>query len=206
MYTLYSKPGSCSMAVHTVINELGIDVNIEPYQIDGKTNPKLAKINPRGNVPVIEKGDFNMREGGAILAWLCDEHKSELLPASGEKRAEALQWLMFANATMHPAYARVFFLKAAADADRKMLMEKATDIIQKLWDELDEHLDGKDYVCGDSISVGDILLTVIANWSTMLPNKINFGKNCKALFTKVSQRPAFQAAMEDEGISYRIAA
>lgn len=203
---LYSKNGSCSMAVHVLLNELGVDVTIEPYEENGQPNPELKKLNPRGNVPVIQDGDFHMREGGAILTWLCDEHQSELLPKNGQARAYALQWLMFANATLHPAYGRAFFIMKQADADRAALLDKVVADIQSCWDELESHLEDQDYVCGESITVADILITVIANWSPMIPKDITFGPNCKGLFRRVSERPAYQKALGEEAIEYRVAA
>ena len=209
MYTLYYKPGSCSMAVHVLLNELGQDVRLEPYKTpDGEINPELAKINPRQQVPVIQDGDFTLREGAAILTWLCDEHQSDLLPRSGKDRAEALQWLMFANATLHPAYGRAFILngKEIDESVKKELLADAVTRIQNLWDEVEAQLEQREYICGKQITIADILLTVIANWSPNLPYTVHFGAHCKALFAKIIQRPAYQKALGSEEVEYKVAA
>lgn len=206
---LYYKPGACSLAVHVLLEELGQKFELVPYKNGkGELNEDLKKINPRGNVPTLEDGDFHMREGGAILTWLCDEHQSKLLPRSGKKRAEALQWLMFANATLHPAYATVFFLNAQTmgHAEKSALLNEAALKIQSLWEIVEKQLDGQDYICGYEITVADLLLPVIANWTPNFGLDIAIGKNCKAYFKRVSERPTFQKALKREEIDYKMAA
>lgn len=209
MHTLYYKPGSCSMAVHVLLNELGQEVTLEPFKTpDGEINPELATINPRHQVPVIQDGNFSLREGGAILTWLCDEYQSDLLPRSGKARGEALQWLMFANATLHPAYGRAFILNGQEidESVKKELLADAVTRIQNLWDEVEARLEQNDYICGKQVSIADILLTVIANWSPNLPYTVSFGPRSKALFAKIIQRPAYQKALGAEDIEYKVAA
>jgi glutathione S-transferase len=209
MYTLYSKAGSCSMAVHVLLLELGQKVQVEPFKLaDGSANPKLLAINPRGGVPAIQKGDVAMFEGGAILSWLCDEHDSPLMPRRGAARAKALQWLMFANATMHPAYGQAFFVNAQAidQADKMALLNVIGSKVQDLWQVVDDQLAQGDYVCGNAMTVADILLSVIANWTSKLGVEVTFSPRLKAYFARVSGRGSFQEALAEEKIEYKAAA
>lgn len=206
MFTLYAKNGTCSMAVHIVLNELNQPVTMIPHTVDGKVNPELLKVNPRGQVPVLKKDDMLMREGGAMLTWLCDEYNSPLLPRKGAERANVLQWLMFANATLHPAYARAFFVMKNAHSEKDALLKVAVEHIQTMWNEVEEQLGKTEYVCGKECSVADILLTVIANWSQYLPLPVAYGAKTKAMFTKVVARPSYQKAIEVEQVEYKAAA
>src|SRR5262249_40965590 len=97
MYKLYYSPGACSMAVHVLLNEIGAPLQLESASTkEGKNrSPEFLKINPRGQVPVLDMDGHIMREGGAILSYLCDKHNSPLLPREGIARADALEWLMF---------------------------------------------------------------------------------------------------------------
>lgn len=210
MYTLYYLPGTCSLAIHVALNEVGAEFKtISVAVADGQPRPaEFLKINPRGNVPVLEKDGFTQREGAAILISLLDEHKSPLLPFAGNARAAALEWLMFANASMHPAYARCFFQhkNLGAAAAENPLYAPAIAQVQKCWDDVEQQLSTQPYVCGDACTVADILLAVIANWSPMLKKPINFGPNTKALFNRVIARPAYLKAMEAENVTYKVAA
>ncbi len=202
-------PGACSMAIHAVLNELGQEVKLENVRVpEGQArNPEFLKINPRGQVPVLVEEDGNpIREGGAIIAYLLDKHNSPLMPKSGKARAKALEWLMFANATMHPAYSRIFFtMRNISDQNAKEQIFAVTAAqINKLWAEVDEQLAKTKYICGAEISAADILLTVIANWGVgMFPFEIKLGENVKRMLKEVTARPSFKAALEREGVEYK---
>ena len=207
MYTLYSMAGSCSMAVHVLLNEVGADVQIK--NVAGATRPaEYLAINPRGSVPTLVDGDFVLREGAAILIHIAETHNSPLLPKDGKDRARALEWLAFANATMHPAYARLFFMhrNLGDDSVKNPLYAPAIVAVQNLWNDVEKTLSNQDYVCGKNCTLADILLTVIANWSPNLKQPITFGDNTKALFNRVINRPAYQEALQSEGVTYKVAA
>jgi glutathione S-transferase len=207
MYKLYYSPGACSLAVHTLLNEIGADFQLENVAVPAgqPKSPEFLKINPRGAVPVLKIDDFILREGAAILTHLLDTHKSSLLPASGLERAHALEWLAFANSTLHPVYSRCFFLhrilgdKAVANEAYKPSIAQ----IQKYWDEIEEQLKKTDYLCGNNLTIADILVTVIANWSFFFKEPITFGPKTKAFFSRIISRPSFAKALETEGVKYR---
>lgn len=210
MYKLYYSPGACSMAVHVLLNEVGAEYQLDKRSIsEGQTRtPEFLQMNPRGQIPVMEIDGRVMREGGAMLAVIAERHKSPLLPsASPEARAEALEWLSFCNATLHPAYSRAFFLgKVVQDAQQKdALMQIAADQINKLWAEVEERLQTRQYLCGNDCTLADILLTVIANWSGGIPKPITIGPKTRALFARVIARPAYQKALATEQVQYKMA-
>lgn len=210
MYQLYYSPGACSMAIHVVLNELNQPVELKPVSIqNGDTRtPEYLALNPRGQVPLLLVDGNPMVEGAAMITYLLDTHgPSELLPAKGWERAQALQWLMFANATLHGAYGRIFWLnKIAKDDAQKALIMTAIDQVQGLWDQIEQELQGKPFLAGQHCTAGDVLVTVIANWGAWLPKPINFGPKTKALLKAVSARPAFQKAVAAEGVEYKAAA
>jgi glutathione S-transferase len=206
MYALYYSPGACSMAVHVLLNELGQKVELKNVK-EGAAKDELLKHNPRGQVPTLLIDGQPMKEGGAILAWLADAHKSELLPASGYERAKALEWLMWCNASLHPAYSKLFGVKGFSDQKvADAVRDSAVAGIQKLWDEAEARLGKSKYLAGDKMTVGDILLTVIANWNGHFPGLVTLGPNVKRLIGEISARPAYQKALKDEQIEYKAAA
>ena len=211
MYTLYGMTGSCSMAVHIILNELGQELNVIDVRVpEGQKRPaEFLAINPRGNVPVLIDGDITMREGGAIITYLLDKHASPMLPNSGPARAKALEWLMFANATMHPAYSRVFFTMANVKnpEGKEEMMAASLKSINKLWADVDAELAKTPFICGQEISAADILLSVIANWGQGgFASQITLGANVKRMLKAVSARPAYQKALAAEGVTYKAAA
>ena len=208
MYKLYYSPGACSMAIHVVLNELGQAVTLEDVS-KPEVKAELTKLNPRGAVPVLVDGKETIREGAAILLHLLEKHKSTLLPSSGHERTKALEWLMSCNATLHPAYAKVFFcLKNFEGETQQKVVTAAIAQVNKLWEEVETHLAHQPYLCGKDITVADILLTVIANWSGYFADKgrVKIGEHTKKLLRNVVARPAYQKALATENVEYKAAA
>ena len=208
MYKLYYMPGACSLAIHAVLKELNQEAELENVRpVSGQArSAAFLQDNPRGQVPTLVDDGFVIREGGAILIYLLDKHNSSLLPKSGKERATALEWLMFANATLHPTYSRIFFAlhaikdKAAQDA----IITPTAARINELWAEVDAKLAKTKYICGNEITAADILLAVIANWGIeTFPFEIKRGENLKRMLKDVSSRAAFKKALEAEGASYK---
>ncbi len=207
MYKLYYSPGACSMAIHIALHECGQPVTLEKIDMMAGQNrtPEFLKLNPRGQIPVLVDGDQVLREGAAILIHLLEKHDSPLLPKSGMERDAALEWLMFANATMHPAYGRGFFLKRNGVTEGP-LVDATIAAINSLWEEVDQRLAKQPYVCGAKVTIADILLTVIANWSGNMPKPVIFGENTKRLLKEISSRPAYQQVLSEEQVEYKAAA
>ncbi|MDE2029790.1 MAG: glutathione S-transferase family protein [Alphaproteobacteria bacterium] len=207
MYKLYYSPGACSMGIHIALNECGQEVELEEISFAARQNrsAEYLAINPRGHVPTLVEDGRVLREGAAILIHVLEKHDSPLLPKSGPERDAAIEWLMFANSTLHPAYARVFFLKRGGVTEGT-LMDAAATNINDLWSEVEHRLAEHPYICGDKVTIADILLTVIANWSGNVPKPIHLGPNTKRLLKEISSRPAYQKALADERVEYKAAA
>lgn len=204
-YTLYYKPGACSMAVHVILNELDVPFNTVK-QTDLKA-PDFLKLNPRGQIPLLIVDGEPVKEGAAIITYLLDTHANELMPKSGIERAKALEWLMWCNASLHPAYSKLFWLKKPVadtfDAKAKEELQKLfLAQVQDLWNEADARLAKTKYLAGDKITAADILMAVIANWS--MP--VTLGSNVKRVLRDVTARPSYQKALQAEQIEYKAAA
>lgn len=208
-YELYTKAGSCSMAVHAIMNELGLNPTIHILEAgdgpNGMKSPAYLKINPRGNVPCLIENGAPMIEGGAIITYLCDK-EGKLIPRSGEGRAKALQWLMFCNATLHPAYGRTFWISSnLPEEQREGALKSARAQIQQLWDYIEAELEksGTTYLCGSEPTAGDFLMSTIANWN---PAAYKFGPKTRQILKNISARPSYQKALSAEQVEYKAAA
>lgn len=207
-YKLYYTPGACSMAVHVVLNELGQSFE-SINQKDKLKDPEFLKLNPLGQIPLLVVDGEPVKEGAAIITWLLDSHDKDgtLMPKSGIARAKALEWLMWCNASLHPACGKMFWLNKPAAASlsaetKEQLKTIFLTQIQSLWDEADTRLAKTKYLAGDSVTAADILMAVIANWG--LP--VTLGANVKRVLKDVTARPSYQKALAAEGVEYKAAA
>jgi glutathione S-transferase len=209
MYTLYYLPGACSSAVHAVLCELGQQVDLKNVTVaPGQPRPpEFLRVNPRGQVPTLVDEGIVIREGAAILLHLLEKHESPLLPKTGKQRASALEWLMFCNATLHPAYGRIFgAMRELSGETQAQVLEAAFQRVNALWADVERHLEHTEYLAGSECTVADILLAVIANWSARFEGKITLGPKTRASLAKVVKRPAFQQMLQAEDVTYKIAA
>lgn len=196
MYTLYYMPGACSRAIHALLNELDAPAEL----VDRNQTDRFDHINPMGQVPVLVDGDLVLREGVAIILYLLEKHNSAMLPTQQPARAQFLQQLLFANATMHPAYGRLFFISQAItdEAAQNAAYEKAGAMISNLWATVEQHLENSRFMCGETPTVVDMMLTVYANWGELFPVDIQLAPNVQALIEQVKAHPAFARAIQIE--------
>ncbi len=196
MYTLYYLPGACSLATHAVLHELDQPVEI----VDVKQLSNFTDINPVGTVPVLIDGDSTLREGAAILLHLLNKHKNHMLPTSGASREQAIEDILFANATMHPAYGRLFFIaQHITDIHaRETAFTAAAEAINSLWQVVEQQLAGRDYLGGERASAADIMLTVYSRWGAHFPVTITQGSNTSRMLDAVQAMPSFQRSLAAE--------
>tara|TARA_R110002049_G_scaffold126314_2_gene282311 strand:+ start:1742 stop:2419 length:678 start_codon:yes stop_codon:yes gene_type:complete len=196
MYTLYYLPGACSLATHVILHELNQAVEI----IDKQKVADYSTINPVGTVPVLVENGNIRREGAAVILYLLNKHQNTMLPAEGIAREQAIQDIMFANATMHPTYGRLFFIARNINDEKaqKSAFVAAAQAINSLWQVVEQQLENKTFLGGDQPSAADILLTVYSRWGGSFPVEIKVGPNTQKMLESVLKMPNFQRALTAE--------
>ncbi|QIL91302.1 glutathione S-transferase [Microbulbifer sp. SH-1] len=196
MYKLYYMPGACSRAIHALLLDLGQPVEL----IARESVENFREINPTNQVPVLTDGDLVLREGAAIVLHLLDKHGAPELQGTAGQRAEFTQWLMFANATLHPAYSLLFFASRGLESEdaKQEVLQKAAARLTGLWGIVEARLQNREFVCGEKISAIDLMLAVYANWGNYFPLDIELGERTRKLLYRVAEYPAFVRAVEAE--------
>lgn len=204
---LYYASGACSMAVHVVLEELGVDYEAQKIELSKGEHkqPEYLKINPRGEVAAMEIDGENCSENAAMIIYLNDKNNGKMIPKEGMPRMKAMQWLMFVNSGLHGAYSKFMFVNRNGGDDK--MLQAAQDLIQSKWDEIERHLTAENQTClaGDSITAADIYMAVCANWG-FIKQMPKFGQKTKALIQKVVAMPSYQKVLEKEQVEYKAAA
>lgn len=196
MYTLYYLPGACSLATQVVLHQLDQAVEL----IDKQKVSDFSAINPTGMVPVLVDQGKTLNEGAAVMLYLLNKHPNAMLPTTGVAREQAIQNIMFANATMHPAYGRLFFIaQHMADGQAKQsAFESAAQAITSLWQVVEQKLATQTFLGGDQPSAADIMLTVYSRWGGSFPVAIPLGPNSQKMVDAVQAMPNFQRSVAAE--------
>jgi glutathione S-transferase len=160
---LYDSPvsGNC-YKVRLLLAHLGI-----PYQrqtvdvVDRSNRPELlGALNPALRVPTLLLDDGRaLAESGAIL-WYFGEG-TRFVPEDRYERAQVLQWMFFEQYEHEPALAVARFLIGYSQFPREQYEKR----LPRLWENgakalgaMDDHLVGRDWFVGDSVTLADIAL------------------------------------------------
>jgi glutathione S-transferase len=198
---LYYSPGACSLSPHIVLRESGLA--FEPVLASTKTH-KLADgtdyygINPKGYVPLLELDNGErLSEGPVIVQYIADQVPAKnLAPANGTMARYRLQeWLNFIPSELHKGFSPLFN-PAMPDEAKALARTKLADRLK--W--VNEQLEGKQYLMGDTFSVADAYLFTVAGWGKHVGVDISSLNQLGAFMGRVAARPAVQAALKAEGL------
>ena len=173
MPTLYTMPGTCSLAPNIAVAWLDAPVEIENMAYGDHKKDEYLAINPKGKVPALrfEDGDV-LTEAAAIMSWLGAEYGTEGYArdkALGRKEAEALSYM---TSEVHASYGPHFAAQNFAESDsaREEVKQAAYDTLRDHYVRLEENLagSGSDFYLGKR-SFADAYLYVLTRWIEQTP-------------------------------------
>ncbi|WP_288350533.1 glutathione S-transferase [uncultured Thalassospira sp.] len=149
---------------HLFLSLLGIDheiINVD-FANGANRSPEFLKLNPFGQVPVLEDGDFVISDSIAIMVYAAKKvGATEWLPETPEDAAKVQQWLSVAAGQIAygPCAARLLTVfDVPFDADE--VIERAHGILKLI----EDRLSANDWIALAHPTVADIALySYIAN-------------------------------------------
>ena len=101
MLRVYGRANSINVRkVLWMLDEVGVKYEREDWGRGFKStdDPVFRKINPVGVVPVIDDGDFRLRESNTIVRYLAEKHgRADLYPKDLKLRATTESWMDWAS-------------------------------------------------------------------------------------------------------------
>ncbi|MEN9627684.1 MAG: glutathione transferase GstA [Pseudomonadota bacterium] len=198
---LYYSPGACSLSPHIALHEAGLAFQAIPAPTKTHKLPDgtdYYTINPLGYVPLLELDDgTRLAEGPAIVQYIADQVPAkQLAPANGTIDRYKLQgWLTFIGTELHKGFSPLFN-PATPEAYKAV----ATDRLMSRLRWVNEQLEGKLYLMGDTFTVADGYLFTVTNWAPRVGVDLSGFAALGAYRARVAARPAVQAAMKAEGL------
>ena len=183
------------LRVRWALEEAGIPYQARLLQPGDKETAAYRALQPFGQVPIFQDGDFVMFESGAIVQHIA-ERSPTLSPLDPQARLRMNTWLFAALNSVEPAldsltHIDVFFPDEAwAKQRRPGAMAQAAKRLQGLAD----WLDGRDYLEDDRFTAADLLMTTVlriprqTDLVTSMPVLDAYVRRCEA-------RPAFHRAL-----------
>jgi glutathione S-transferase len=184
MLTLYFTPGASSMAPHIALHEVGASFESRPISLAKRENlaPAYLAVNREGKVPTLLIDGRPLTEVAAILFYLARRYpEANLLPTGDtEAEAQAVSWMSFIAAAVHPARAR------------------GLDYAMTIFGLADQRLGERTWAIG-AYSIADIhLFRLFWRFANSLKPPVGRLPNLEAHYDRMMARPAVQRTIEVE--------
>ena len=159
-----------------------------------KKEPFL-KLNPSGQVPVIEDGETIIADSNAILVYLARKYAPDWLPIDPVREAEIQSFLsMAAGEIAHgPAAARLITVFGAG-----LDPEYVKAIARTAFERLERHLEGRQWLVGDRPTIADV---AIYSYTAHAPEgnvSLEQYPNIRGLLARVKALPGFVGMQETQ--------
>lgn len=196
---LYFAPGACSQAPHILLHEIGI--SHEAARVDLKSHTledgsSYFAVNPKGSVPALQldSGEV-LTENAVILQYLGDRSAGDVLPPLGDfRRYRVLEVLNFITTELHKRFG-ILFNPEASDETKQFV----TRDLRKKLDYIDRRLGDGPFLFGDTLTLPDVYLFVIARWTEKMIG-IDEWPNLAAFRERMLGRPSVRHVLRFEGL------
>jgi GST-like protein len=164
---LYSLPTPNGVKVSIMLEEIGLpyEPHLVSFETADQTSPAFLSLNPNNKIPAIIDPDgpggapLALFESGAILLYLA-EKSGQCIPPDAAGRYETIQWLMFQMGGVGPMFGQLgFFTKfAGKEIEDPRPRERYRDEARRLLRVLDQRLQGRQWIMGDTYTIADIAI------------------------------------------------
>lgn len=197
---LYHCPGTRSVRIVWLLEELGLDYALEVMPLGDKRmrEPEYLKVHPAGRVPALVDGDVTLFESGAIVEYLLARHGGgRMVPdVASPEFPQYLQWLHYAEGMMMPQVNVIVvetkFLPPEKRNDTNVA--RATKLLTRMLSAVDNHLESRDYLAGE-FSGADIMTGHACLAAERLGADLEPYPNVRAYVARLKERPALQKAL-----------
>ena len=193
---LYDSIGPNPHVVRMFIAELGLEIEKEEVDLMGGENRQAEHMsrNPSGQMPTLELDDGSFLAEITVICEYLDEinGNSDLIGKTPQERAETKMWVRRIDLQIIEPLTNGFRSAEGYEffKERLHLIPQAADDLKAIAQErlawLDQQLEGKEFICGDRLTLADIMLYCFLNFGATVGQPINEGnKNISALYAKL---------------------
>jgi len=159
-----------SIRVRWLLQELGVPfeaITVNLIRGDHR-RPEFLALNPAGKLPVLVDEGVVFTESIAILLYLAEKFSAAgYLPRDLAARAQVNRWLLFAATELEQPLWRIARHTALYPEQKRLPPEVplAENDFREMAAVLERHLEGREFVCGEAVSVADFALAYTLDWA-----------------------------------------
>ncbi len=204
MIIVHHLNNSRSQRVLWLLEELGIEYEIEFYERDAKTMmapESLRQVHPLGKSPVITDADLTIAESGAIIEYLIERYgNGRLVPASGTPEYLRYKyWLHYAEGSAMPPLVMWVILNNFGAGDSSAVSGFVAPQIKLHFDYIEDELRKNTWFVGNEFTAADIQMSFPLEVITGLPEEVESRPKLKEFVERIHTRPAYKRALERGG-------
>ena len=197
---LYFAPGTRAERSAWLLNELGLEYEIERYRLGDAAMraPEFLAVNPNGRVPVLDDGDVRISESTAIAQYLLARYgDGRFAPASGAPEFPVyLQWLHYGEgmlmAPMGSYVVETILLPPERSSEQHA--KRALKLLGNLLKAVDDHLADREYLAGE-FTAADTITGHACLMSQRIGVDVSEMVNLSAYIDRLKSRPALQEVL-----------
>jgi glutathione S-transferase len=202
MYTLYYAPGTCALASHLALEQVGAPYRAERLDLSSneQRSARYLQLNPKGRVPALVTPRGTLSETPAILLFVAQSFPdAEIAPLDDPfELARVNAFNSYLCSTVHVAHAHGRRGKRWADDDGAIesMKRKVAQNMSECFTLVEQELLVGPFVFGERYGISDMYLYTIARW--LEGDGVDINK-----FPKVA---AFRARMEGDPVVQKVLA
>ena len=198
---VYYAPHTRAVRTVWLLNELGLDYELERYRLGDKAmrSSEYLAVNPNGRVPVLDDGEVRMSESTAIAQYLVARHGDGALargPDSPDFPAY-LQWLHYGEGMIMPSINTIVVETVLLPPERRSQThaDRALRLLNRTLGPVEAHLEGLEYLAG-AFSIADTITGHACIMAERRGADLSDKPNLRAYNERLLARPALEAAWD----------
>lgn len=172
---LYHAPGSCSLGIRVLLEEIGVPYDLAPVNLreGAQRKPEYLAQNPKGKVPALVRDDGTvLTEFQAISLWLARTHpEAGFWPEDPEGQVRTLELLEYLVATVHMRGFTLVLVPGkfvSGDEAQQALRAHGLSVVTEGLARIAERLGAGPYLNGARPGVTDAALFYLLRWAAAL--------------------------------------
>ncbi len=178
-----------------VLGELGLSYVREDVAGSFGFPEGYEEFNPNPVVPTIRDGELVLWESNACVRYLAREYGAgSLWPDDSKTLAIADQWMEWQRSDFSAGFFPMFMnmIRIPADQANPTAAERGIATCARVMTQLEAHLNDRDYVAGEALTIGDVPLgPMVYRYLAMEIERPDL-PNVQAWYQRLTQRPAYQ--------------
>lgn len=203
MIQIYGSPRSSAGRCFLMLEECGLTYQVMPMNMANKEHKtaEFLKLNPNGKIPCMVDDGFVLWESAAIVQYLAEKHKPEMLGVGITDKALVQQWSFWTMTEAQPPLVDILIQKIFMPEDKRDtgLIARREKQLPNLFAVLENELKGKKFLVGNVYSVADIMVGSAINLAMGVGESFAQYPNIKAWMNEMQSRPAWRKFAEIRG-------